>query len=157
MHRQARRLVDRRLATWRSLPPDAVARPEGGWVRVIRQALGMTIAELADRMGVSRAAVSKLEASERRGTVALQTLTRAADALDCDLVYALVPRRPLEVMVEDRAKAVATALYRSIATSMSLEEQELQGEAVADAIDDLTAEIKNRPGLWSTGNARAGR
>lgn len=157
MQRQVRRVLDRRLGRWRDLPSEVVARPEGGWVRALRQSLGMTAADLAVRMGVSAVAVFKLEASERRGTVALQTLTRAADALECDLVYALVPRRPLEAMVEDRAKTVATAVYKSVATSMSLEGQELHGEAVADAIDDLVDEIKDRPGLWSAGPLHAGR
>lgn len=123
----------------------------------MRQALGMTSADLADRMGVSAAAVSKLEASERRGTVALQTLGRAADALDCDLVYALVPRRSLEAMVEGRAKVVATAIYQSVAVSMRLEGQGLQGEAVSDAIDELVEEVKHRPGLWRAGSVDAGR
>lgn len=157
MQKQVRRVLDRRLGRWRALPPEVLARPEGGWVRALRQSLGMTSAELAERMGVSAAAVSKLESRERSGTVALQTLGRAADALDCELVYALVPRRPLETMVEDRAKVVATAVYKSVAASMSLEEQELQGEAVADAIDELVEEIKDRPGLWSARHSYAER
>src|SRR5215217_7999866 len=92
MQARARSALDRRLADWRRLPARE-ARPHGGWVRAIRDALGMSAADLAERMGVTQSTVARLESSERDGRIQLDTLQRAADALDCDLVYALVPRR----------------------------------------------------------------
>ena len=81
--------------------------PEGGWIREIRAALGMSGRQLAARMGLSQSAVSQLEQSELDGRVQLETLGRAAAALDCDLVYALVPRTSLEETVRTRARVLA--------------------------------------------------
>jgi predicted DNA-binding mobile mystery protein A len=87
---------------------DFVERPDRGWVSEIRRALGMTSGQLAARMGQSQPAVSKLERSETTDRVQLDSLRRAADALDCDLVYALVPRTSLEATVRARARVLAT-------------------------------------------------
>src|SRR5262245_27532719 len=90
----ARRTLDARLRD-RSIR-ELASRPPRGWVRAIRDALGMSSRQLANRMGQSQPAVTKLERSEASGGARLDSLRRAADALDCDLVYALVPRTSLE-------------------------------------------------------------
>src|SRR5665647_1795046 len=120
MRSAARRQLDKRLMPVRGLPDGALARPAAGWVRALRDALGMTAQDLAARMGVSRVAVNKLEASEQAGTVQLDTLARAADALGCDLVYALVPRVPLEEQVRRQAEAVARAELGPVATNVGI-------------------------------------
>ncbi|WP_448062134.1 mobile mystery protein A [Cellulomonas hominis] len=145
-----RRQLDARLSQWRTLAPDVLARPPAGWVRAVRDALGMSAAELAHRMGVTRVAVSKLEASERAGTAALGTLARAADALGCDLVYALVPREPLEVQVRHQAEALARAELGPLQTTMQLEGQGLDEVQSRQVMDDLVAELVDRRGLWRT-------
>ena len=71
-------------------------RPRGGWVRAVRDALGMNTRQLAQRLGVTHNAVVDLERSEVAGVAKLEALRRADEALDCDLVYALVPRTTLE-------------------------------------------------------------
>ncbi len=112
------------------------ARPRLGWVRAVRDALGMTTRQLASRMGVSQPSVVKLEQSEANGTVQLATLRRAADALNCDLVYALVPREgSLEQTVLTQARHRATSLVDAVDRSMELEDQ---------AVDDPTASARNR-------------
>lgn len=63
-----------------------------GWIQRARQALLYSTNELADRIGISSAAVCKMERSEAKGTISLETLKRAADALDCELVYAFRPK-----------------------------------------------------------------
>lgn len=126
----------------------ALARPTGGWVRTIRDALGMTAADLAHRLGVSGVAVTKLEASEREGRARLDTLARAADALGCDLVVALVPRTSLDETVRARARRVATARLNEVTTTMALEVQEASNDATAAALDDLTQRVVVEPGLW---------
>ncbi len=83
-------------------------RPDGGWIREIRESLGMTTRQLAARMRQSQSAVSQLERSEVTDRVQLGSLRRAADALDCDLVYAFVPRTSLEATVRTRARVLAT-------------------------------------------------
>ena len=147
---QARRALERRLAAWRALTPSSTARPAGGWVRAIRDALGMSAAELAIRMGTSQVAVTKLEASERSEGARLATLTRAANALGCDLVYAFVPRVPLEAQVRAQAERVLARDFAGVANSMRLEDQGVSGEAARDTREELIARISAQRGLWGT-------
>lgn len=62
-----------------------------GWMRAVRQAIGIPVVELAKRMGVAKSQVFRLEEAEQRGDVRLSSLRRAAEAMGCELVYALVP------------------------------------------------------------------
>src|SRR5277367_1720480 len=78
--------------------------PPKGWVRAIRDALGMTAGQLAERMKVTRQRIAAIEHSEVPGATTLDTLRRAAAAMDCTLVYAFVPTRPLEEIVRQKAR-----------------------------------------------------
>ncbi|UZN02524.1 mobile mystery protein A [Cellulomonas sp. S1-8] len=147
----ARRQLDRRTAALRALPTEAFARPAGGWVRAVRDAVGMSGRDLATRLGVSPTAVTKLEASERAGTIGLDTLARAADALGCDLVYALVPRVPLDDQVRRQAEKVARAELGPVATTMALEAQSLDAGQARQLLDDRAAELVDTRGLWRVG------
>lgn len=151
MRQMARRQLDRRAAQLRDVSAEALARPQAGWVRAIRDALGMSSRDLAARLGVTSMAVSKLEASERAGTVGLDTLRRAADALGCDLVYALVPRVPLEEAVRRQAVTVARAELGPVATTMALEDQAVDAPATARLLADRVAELVDSRALWRTG------
>jgi predicted DNA-binding mobile mystery protein A len=146
---QARRTLERRLAPWRALTPSSTTRPGGGWIRAIRDALGMSAAELATRMGTSQVAVTKLEASERADGARLATLTRAANALGCELVYAFVPRVPLEDQIRAQAERVLARDFAGVVNSMHLEEQGVTGDAARDTREDLIARISAERGLWS--------
>src|SRR5262245_1779258 len=103
--KQARSVLDHRFEEIR--PVARFAPPMRGWINAIRQALGMSSSQLARRLGVKQPTVSEMEKSELRGTIQLSTLRRAAEALDCTLIYALVPNRPLDTMVRERARLVA--------------------------------------------------
>src|ERR1700733_2316935 len=100
-----RRLLDSHFDEWQQLR--GLGSPPHGWIRAIREALGMSAAGLAARLGITAGAVTRLEQSEAADRIQLDTLRRAADALGCDLVYLLVPRRPLDVGVSDRAREPA--------------------------------------------------
>lgn len=146
--RRARRRLDERGVELRQrLSQFSV--PHGGWVGAIREALGMSRKDLATRMKVVESSVARLEASERAGTVQLDTLRRAAGALDCDLVYALVPRRPLDDMVQDQARKQALKLLAAVQHTMLLEDQLPQQSALRQMLDDAAAEWVDRPGLWN--------
>ncbi len=116
----ARRQLDKRLSL---LNADAFARPPRGWVKAIREALGMTTAQLAKRLGVSQPRVVGIEQAEAKGAITLDSLERAAHALDCRLVYALVPRKPLDALVEERATRLAEKRLGPTRHSMALEAQ----------------------------------
>jgi predicted DNA-binding mobile mystery protein A len=117
---QAREALDRRL---REISVNAMTPPPHGWARAIREALGMTTRQMARRVGVSAVSISSLERSERAGTVQLDTLRRAADALNCDLVYALVPRDSLEETVVRQARSIAEHEVLRVDRTMRLEDQ----------------------------------
>src|ERR1700737_133371 len=103
--KDAIRHLDKRFAALRPLVKSQ--RPPKGWLRAIRDALGMTTAQFARRLGVSQPRIVELEQSEASGSVTLNTLRRAAEALGCRLVYVLVPEQPLAETVRERADLLA--------------------------------------------------
>ena len=119
--RLQREQVEHMLRPWRKLPQDGV--PRGSWIRTIRDALGMSSTQLAKRMKVSPQFVRKLEKGEAAGTITLATLHRTAEALECKVVYALVPGKYLEETRRERALHLANALRNHAAHSMKLENQ----------------------------------
>lgn len=144
---RGRSALDRRFTGWRQLPAEG-GRPHGGWIRAIRDALGMTAEDLAERMGVTQSVVSRIEKSERTGRVQLDTLQRVAEALNCELVYALVPRRDLEELVTERARALALEQLRRVGHTMALEAQAVKDSTMSAKLDLLTEHYKRAPGLW---------
>jgi predicted DNA-binding mobile mystery protein A len=132
---RARRALDRRLDV---LPPStALQPPRGGWVRAIRDALGMSLADLGHRMGIAAQSVAALEAAERSGGIKLDSLRRAADALDCDLAYVLLPRHSLEETVRRAAVAAVEREARAVHQTMRLEDQDtvLDDTALGEAAE----------------------
>lgn len=123
---KARKNLDIRLADGRVLS-QKLARPNQGWIRAIRQALGMTAQQLGQRMGVTQATLSGLEASEISGSIRLATLRKAAEAMQCTLVYALVPNTSLEDIVQEQARKVANEQLKPVEHTMLLENQSLHG------------------------------
>jgi predicted DNA-binding mobile mystery protein A len=119
----ARKHLDARLAPLRSL---SVAAPPRGWVRAIRDALGMTSRQFARRLGLAQSTIMALEKGEAQGSVSLATLRHAAEALDCTLVYALVPNKPLDEILRRRAREVADATLARTHHTMQLEDQGLE-------------------------------
>ena len=144
----ARRRMDQRYA---SAPIDQLrARPHRGWVRAVRDALGMSTRQLATRMGVAQATVVQLEKSEANETIQLATLRRAADALDCDLVYALVPRSgSLGATVTAQASRRARRAVNAVDRSMELEEQAVRDPVEVDAaLERATVKLAASRRLW---------
>jgi predicted DNA-binding mobile mystery protein A len=114
--------LDRALAPYRATRE--VPRPSKGWIRSIRQALGVSSGELARRLGTSRQLPLQLEKSEAEDRITLKSLRAAANALDCDLVYALVPRAgSMQELIENRARAEAKGRVLGVEHSMALENQ----------------------------------
>ena len=117
-----RQLDSKLSAARRCAPADP---PRHGWIRAIREALGMTSPQLAKRLGATRQGVADLERREVLGTVTLGALRRAADALDCNVVYAVVPRASLREMRKHQAQQRAARQLGSVAHSMRLEAQDV--------------------------------
>jgi len=109
----ARKSLDKRLISLTNA--DAFARPTRGWIKAIREALGMTTAQLAKRLGVAQPTVIGLEGAEASKAISLKTLERAARALDCTLVYVLVPGNRLKASCRNGpTRQRASAFTRSV-------------------------------------------
>ncbi len=143
--RQARQALDRRLG---SIDSDALAPPSAGWVRSVRDALGLSTRQLGIRLGVAAMSVTDLEESERAGSAQLATLRRAADAMNCDLVYAFVPRASLHDTVRRQALQVARRELARIDTTMRLEDQALSDEETEARITEFAESLLDDRALW---------
>lgn len=146
----ARKNLDRRLSPLRE--SKELTRPQRGWIRAIRKALGMTTGQLAHRLGVSQPRVVQLEKSEMEGSVTLKTLRQAAEGLECTLVYALVPNEPLDKILRRRARAVADNQLALTNHTMRLENQALEPTALREERERLVTELLrgNLKFLWET-------
>ena len=101
----------------------------------------MSVTQLAKRLEISPPSVVDLEKNEARGVITLATLERAARALDCSLVYAVVPRTSLESMTVERAEAVARQQLRATAHSMALEKQSVDPDDEAEQLKRLVRKL----------------
>ena len=146
--KDAIRHLDKRFSSWRPLAK--VQRPPKGWLRAVRDALGMTTAQYAKRLGVSQPRIVELEKSEQSGTVTLNTLQRAAEALGCRLVYVLVPERPIAEVVTERAALVAERQAKAVEQTMRLEDQAVKDKGAARALrEEAIQDLLKRPArLW---------
>ena len=135
----ARKQLERRLAPLRKAPE--FARPARGWVKAVREALGMTATQLGARIGVTQSRIARIEKDEAEDAVTLATLRRVAEGLDCTLVYALVPNRPLDEIMADRARAAADAQLKRTHHSMRLENQALDKRDLEAERERLALEI----------------
>jgi predicted DNA-binding mobile mystery protein A len=110
-------------------------------------ALGMSYRQLASRLKVSEATIANMEQSEAKATIQLATLRRVAEALDCTLIYALVPNDTLDGTVQKRARQVARKQLQAVNHTMRLEKQDLTPDALDRQVDLLAREINARV-LW---------
>ena len=122
-------------------------RPSRGWLKLIREALGRTERQQAQRLGISGATLHKSEQSEAEDRIWLGQLRKLADGLDCELVYALVPRRPLTDVVQERARAIAMEEVGNVAHTMGLEDQRPGSDRLRKQVERRTEELLR--GRWS--------
>lgn len=121
--------------------------PPRGWLKLIRQAMGLTERQQAERLGIAGSTLHKSEQSEADGRITLAQLRKLADGLDCQLVYALVPRRPLSEVVHGRARAIALEEVSGVAHTMGLEDQRPGAERLRKQVERRTEELLR--GRWS--------
>ena len=146
IHRSiARRRLDRRLA---GLIETVGPRPPSGWARTIRQALGMTTGDLAQRLAVSQPRVCQLERAEADGTIRLSGLRQLGDGLNCELVYALVPHEPLEHMVRQQARRKVAEEAALRLPEVPPEDESFVQELLRELLDGLAIERVDTHGLW---------
>ncbi len=129
-------------------PIDRFTPPPRGWIRAIRDCLGMSGAQLGKRIGVAQQTIRAFEQSEENGTIQLQTLRRVAQALGGKLVYAIVPDTSLEDMIRNRAREIALEALTRVSHTMRLEDQATSRSDLEARIDDyIQNELRDRD-LW---------
>jgi predicted DNA-binding mobile mystery protein A len=143
---QARRALDPRFVS--GTLDDIRERPRSGWIKAVRAALGMSQEALAARLRISQPAVQKLESAEQRSALTIGKLSEVAAALDCTLVYALVPNTTLEDTVVKQAERVVTRELGYVDTTMALEDQSVANEQLAGSFRRQVAAAISRGDIW---------
>jgi len=146
--KDAIRHLDQRFSAFRSLRD--TARPSKGWIRAIRDALGMTTAQFGRRMHVSQPRVIAIEKAEVTKAITLKTLERAAEAVGCRVVYLFIPDESLEETVRVRARYVAGKQLDALGQTMHLESQAIRDKKTrTDMREKLIEDLTNEPTrLW---------
>ncbi|MBI1287753.1 MAG: mobile mystery protein A [Flavobacteriales bacterium] len=141
--------LERKIEPFRSARN--IPAPEKGWLQAVRTALNMTLEQLGNRLGTSKQSAKAIEMREASGAISLKNLREAANAMDMQLVYGLVPKEgTVDQLVERKARALAEKIVRRTHHNMQLEDQGNSEERIRQAIDDLTDEIKRemRRSIW---------
>jgi predicted DNA-binding mobile mystery protein A len=134
--------LDQQLKGWQAVS-HKYGSPRVGWIKTLRKALSMSSLQLADRLGLTRTRIVKLENAETHDAVTLRTLREAAGALGCELVYAIVPKGnlTLEDIIKNRAEQLAKDRVASVAHSMSLESQSVDADMLNLQKDELVKSL----------------
>ena len=147
-HKLVREQLNLTLAMFQTLRDISI--PPRGWIRALRNALGMSGRQLAQRMGVTKQRTSFIEKQEINGTVTLKTMRRTAEAMECVFVYGLVPRTSLEETIRSRARQVAARRLARASHTMGLENQALgkkeNQEILSRMIEEIVDELPSS--LW---------
>lgn len=123
--------------------------PSEGWLRTARKALGMSGAQLARRMGKTRAAVSNNEKAELDGRITIATMQQMAANMNCRLVYAIIPERDVDEIIEHQARTKARQLVNQAGVHMALEDQSLSKERLNAEIERMSKEFLSKPSsIW---------
>lgn len=133
--------LDRQFCEFAKLQRDTT--PRCGWTKTIRLALGMSSKALGIRMGMTAQGIRKLEQGEADGTVSLNTLSRLAQSLDCEVHYMFVPKTSLLEQVLRRTHEVAGTPLLNTSNVIEL----LRETEALDALSILLAQV-NKRGLW---------
>jgi predicted DNA-binding mobile mystery protein A len=146
VRQQYRSIVDNAAASLAGLKT-----PPEGWLRTVRNALGMSGAELAKKMGVTRARVAQAEQAELTGGITLKSMQATAEAMGCRFVYAIIPpSEHIEDIITAQARKKAMAIVGTASTHMALENQKLPDDKIAWEVERLTREIAQEmpPDFW---------
>lgn len=107
-----------------------------GWIKTVREAIGMTVSQLATRLGVTQPRITKMESNE--DNLKLSTMKKAAEAMNCEFVYYFKPRTTFQNLVDEQAQKKAAEVLKTVNVNMALENQEIaEDEAVKDFASDL--------------------
>jgi len=125
--------------------------PERGWINTIRTTLNMTMAQLGNKLNITRQGVKKIEESEANGTITIKTMKEVGAAMDMKFVYSMVPKDgTIDELIQEKAEKLAQKIVLRTNQNMKLEDQGIGDEKINETIKDLANEIKRevRKSLW---------
>jgi predicted DNA-binding mobile mystery protein A len=141
----AMKQIERRLQNLRSIAKDAAVRT--GWIHYMRQAMSMTLSTLAKTTGLNQATVQQIEKREIAGKVTIETMRKIALAMDCEFVYAMVPKQELNFLLKKKAVTKATRIVLQADVHMTLEDQRVS-EDIKDRIDRIAEDLLAKGDIW---------
>ncbi len=118
------------------------------WIKYIRQSLGMSAAQLAQRMKLKPVAIYKFESNEALDQLSLKTLKKAAEAMDSYFIYAIIPRKKLESLIDDQATQKAYTILKETRLHMQIEDQDISDKAFERRLRELKDKLKHSKALW---------
>lgn len=127
------------------------AQTSVGWIQSTRLALGMSLRQLAERIGISASALTNFEKREQSDTVTLATLKKVANAMDMELVYFFKPKSgSIKSAIEKQATKKAQEILNQSNQTMKLEDQETSKKVQQLELERLKIDIMNKmpANLW---------
>jgi len=141
--------LDQKLKPFKKL--EKVLVPDKGWIYNIRHTLNMTMAQLGSRLNITRQGVKNMEDSELKGSISINSLKEAGEALNFQFIYGFIPNDgTIDNLIDIKAKELAEKIVLRANHNMKLENQAISDKKIKKSILDLTEEIKRemRRSLW---------
>lgn len=137
-----REQLDKKLEQYQVLKNITI--PQKGWIRAIRDSLGMSMRQLADRLHVSKPRIARIEKDEIRGNLTIKSMHSIAEALNCQFVYGFVPNTTLKNTVRTQAVKIITDRMNNVSQHMLLEKQDIPNEEQNKLIEYEIEELINQ-------------
>lgn len=121
---------------------EGIVTPQVGWIKTIRTALGMSLAQLSKKLGRNRSSIARMEEREASGSITIKTMEEVGRAMGMKFIYGYVPiDGSIDNLIEKEARNLATEIVMRTSGSMKLEDQENSPERIRKAIEERTKEI----------------
>ena len=145
--------MENKIRPWKKLRGDK--RPPNGWLKAIRESLGLNTRQLADRLGIQHSSVLRLEKREVQGKATIESLAKTAKAMNCQFIYAIVPKtgfNNLNEIIDQQANTLANYLVKKAGHNMKLESQGISTKETKKQISQLASQLKSKMNsrLWET-------
>ena len=143
--KQQQHIISKKLLPWLTLRGEK--RPPCGWIQAIRLSLGMSGNQLAKRLGIGQAALSRMESREPEGKVTMESMEKIAKAMNCQFLYAIVPQKEfddLHEIVLEKSLELAEKMIREVSHNMALEGQDISEKEKEKRIRELAHELSTK-------------
>jgi len=139
------------MALSRLTPTDSQSMYEpspADWIRILRNSLRMTQAELARRAKISQPHLAGIESGKTDPQIS--TVKRIFEAMSCDLVLEPRPRKPIKELLRGRARSIALKRLKQSMGTMALEQQAPEADVFKQLLEKRTDDIltDRREKLW---------